>query len=547
MVRDRRHGQRPAPDRIAGRLSFTADDWDFLLNRRGLSLDVLLRPHVDHIVLGPVAVYKAIQSALGMEKLFPFALVSTAFFLASVVTLFVYLRRRAGAGSRWPGSSRCCSWARAERCCCGRFEVSFTASMATGIAALLALESEDRRGDAIACGLLVLGLAFSELALFFAVGAAVSMVLARRPWSRAYVVVVPVLLYAGWYAGWGHAAVSHASPHNLLHSPKYVLDALASSTASLLGAPNALRIWVGRALLVLLAAAVVLRIRSPKPLPRTLWCGLAILLSFWFLAAIDTTPGREATASRYQYVGVFLLLMVLADLLSGIRLRHPVVLAALGVGCLAVITNLVVLRHNYERMSDWATRARGALAGFEVGGSSADPGFVTGPSNTDITSLNSLEVGAYLSAVYAFGSPAYGASELAGASEEARVAADQLLAKAEELRPLAVAHPPPPGGPPPRIAAGSGAAATVKGSCLRVAGGVSPPLDLPRPGVSIRAPAGTAETIGLRRFASSFPVSYQLGGTNALLIRSDRSPRPWQAQFRGPGPVRVCGLSGGPP
>jgi hypothetical protein len=81
------------------KLSFMADDWDFLLNRRGLSLDVLLRPHVDHIVVGPVAVYKAIQSTIGMEKLFPYALVSTAFFLASVVVLFIYLRRRAGAFS----------------------------------------------------------------------------------------------------------------------------------------------------------------------------------------------------------------------------------------------------------------------------------------------------------------------------------------------------------------------------------------------------------------------------------------------------------------
>ena len=106
---------------LQSQLSFTADDWDYLLNRRGLSLDVLLRPHVDHIVLGPVAVYKAIQSTIGMEKLFPYAMVSTAF----------VPRQRGdcssstcaagpGAGSRWPGSSRCCSWARRGRCCCGR-------------------------------------------------------------------------------------------------------------------------------------------------------------------------------------------------------------------------------------------------------------------------------------------------------------------------------------------------------------------------------------------------------------------------------------------
>ena len=140
-----------------------------------------------------------------------------------------------------------------------------------------------------------------------------------------------------------------------------------------------------------------------------------------------------------------------------------------------MITNLVVLRHDYERISDWATRARGALAGFEVGGSSADPNFVTGPDNTDIVSLDSLQVGAYLSAVDAFGSPAYGASALAGASEEARVAADQLLADAEDLRLVPIVHPPPPGGPPPQVAGGAMGGAAPRGSCLTVTGPAVPP------------------------------------------------------------------------
>ena len=112
---------------------------------------------------------------------------------------------------------------------------------------------------------------------------------------------------------------------------------------------------------------------------------------------------------------------------------------------------------------------------------------------------------------------------------------------------MPVHRPPPPAGPPPRFVGGTGGGAAPQGSCLTVPGGASPPVDLPRPGVTISGPAGSVETVGLRRFASSFPVSFPLGGTNVLLIRSDRSPRPWQAQFRGPGPVRVCGLSGGPP
>ena len=530
---------------LLSHLTFFGDDWDPLLLRRGFNLEVLLRPHGEHILLGPTLIYKGIQATIGMEKLLPYAVVSTASFLASAVLLFLYLRRRVGDWLALAGVLPVLFMGTAWEVLLWPFEVSFTASVAAGIGALLALERRDDRGDALACALLVVSLAFSELALSFALGAAVWMILARRHWSRAYVVAVPLVLYVAWYAGWGHTAESHVSVHNLVHSPKYVLDALASSTASLLGVPASAIIWVRRSLLIVLGVAAGLRVRSPKPLPRSLWSALAVLLSFWFLAAISTMPGREPIASRYQYVGGVLLLMVLAELASGIRLRRPVVLGVLGIGCLATIANLVVLRHNDEKMSDWATRARGALAAFQVGGASADPNFITGPDNTDIVSLNSLRVGAYLSAVHAFGSPAYGASALAGASEEARVAADQLLADAEALRLVPIAHPPPPGGPPPRFSPGAGGGAAPRGSCLTVTGpgGASPPVDLPRPGVTVRAPAGAAETVELRRFASSFPLRYQLRGAGVLLIRNDRSPRPWQLRVSGPGPTRICGLA----
>ena len=301
------------------------------------------------------------------------------------------------------------------------------------------------------------------------------------------------------------------------------------------------------AALIPLAAAVLLRKRSRIPLPAPFWSSLVVLLSFWLFTAASYIPGRSPWASRYQYVGGVLLLMVLASLASGIRMRGAAILTALAVGGLAAISNLRDLHEGYQTRADLAARERGALAAFEVGGASADPGFTTGPANTDITAVGSLQVGPYLSAVDAFGSPTYGASELAGASEEARVAADQLLADAEELRPVAVNRPPAPAGPPPRFAGGAVGLAAPQGSCLTVPGGASPPVDLPRPGVTISPPGDSAETVGLRRFASSFPVSFPLGGTEVLLIRSDRSPRPWQAQFRGPGPVRVCGLSGGPP
>ena len=77
-------------------LTFFIDDWDLLLRRRGFSADVFLDPHARHLIIGPTIVYKAIQATFGMDSQIPFTVPAVFAFLASVVVLFVYLRRRVG-------------------------------------------------------------------------------------------------------------------------------------------------------------------------------------------------------------------------------------------------------------------------------------------------------------------------------------------------------------------------------------------------------------------------------------------------------------------
>ena len=185
-------------------LTFTYDEWDPLLDRPGLSAHALLAPHVDHILLGPTVFYRAIQVTIGMESLLPYAIVSTATFLLSVALLWIYMRRRVGRWLALAGVLPILFLGAAHEDLLWPFEISFTASMAAGIGALLALERPEGRGDAIACSLLVLGLAFSELALSFVLGVAILLAFDRGPWRRAYVVAVPIVLYAIWYMGWGH-------------------------------------------------------------------------------------------------------------------------------------------------------------------------------------------------------------------------------------------------------------------------------------------------------------------------------------------------------
>src|SRR5205823_4599840 len=77
------------------------------------------------------------------------------------------------------------------------FQIGYTGAIAAGVAALLAIERNDRRGDALACLLLLLSITFSELAVPFAVGAFV-FVLLDQPF-RPIRLLVP-LIPAGFYA-----------------------------------------------------------------------------------------------------------------------------------------------------------------------------------------------------------------------------------------------------------------------------------------------------------------------------------------------------------
>jgi hypothetical protein len=517
-------------------ITFLIDDWNLLLNRRGFDAHVLLDPHARHLILGPVVVYKAIQSTIGMESSIPYDVAAIAAFLASVVLLYIYLRRRVGDWVALAAVLPVLFMGSAYEDLLSAFQIGYFGSMAFGIGALLAFERGDRRGDAIACAALLGSLAFAEIALAFAAGIAVAIALKRGPLHRAWVPAVPLLLYAVWYPTFGQSGAylgpSSFSLHNVATSPPYVLDGFASSVAALLGLGAPLLFggtggleW-GRPLLVALVAVAVagiLRSRSP----RSIWVlvPLVIGLSFWFMTAANFTYGRAPYASRYQYVGGVFVLMIAANLAAGWRPGWRGVLGALAVGVAAAAANLVTLHRSYQSLAGTSEVVRGGLAGLEIAADEVDSGFVLTPQNSDWNYFKLVSAGPYVSASEKFGSPAYTESELAMAPAGARVAADKVLAAALPitLKPTA---------PPP----GSGCT-TVRGT-----GPAAPVLTLPPDGASLSAAHGAQASLGLRRYASSsFPVDLgPLTGSARLEIPTDRSSRPWQLRIESVGPVTVC-------
>jgi hypothetical protein len=533
-------------------LTFLIDDWDLLLSRRGFNAHVLFNPHADsHLIVGQVLVYKAIQGTIGMDSIVPYAVVATVCFLTSVVLLFVYVSRRIGDWIALAAVLPILVMGTAYEDLLTAFQINYFASVAFGIGALLAIERRDRRGDVITCLLLLASLAFAEIALAFAAGVLVAIVVQRGPLRRCWVIAVPAFLYAVWYLIYESGEKSYLSVHNVAVSPAYVVDGFASSLGSLLGLGTPILFngegglpW-GRPLLVVVIAGATFWLLRPRASARaSILIPLAVGVVFWLLTAANYAQGRSPTASRYQFVGAVFLILIAAELLAGWRPRWQAVLAAFAVSAAAAAANLETLHDGYRTLAASSVTVRGGLGGLEIAADQVSPDLLLTQQNSGFNYFTLLRAGPYLSASEKFGSPAYSEPELASAPEGAREAADKVLATAlpVSLRPRAE---PPSGGAPPRVVGPADIKTSVQGSCVAVSGfaGAAPILELPPGGVILKAPGDTPHALLLGRFSSGFPVSAgTLRRSANLLIPTDRSSRPWRLQVGGRGPITACAL-----
>jgi hypothetical protein len=530
----------------AAGLTYFQDAWEFLLNRRSFTADALLQPHGEHIVVFPVAIQQALLGAFGMDSARPGDVVLVVALLLSATLVFAYVRRRLGPWPALIAAVLLLFLGPAWQDLLWPFQISLVGSLLFGVAMLLALDREDGRGDAVACACLVLSVGFSSLGVAFVVGAVVDVLYRRSRlpaahadkgergagWGRAYVALVPLLLYAVWYVGWGHRADSQMTLHNVLVSPRFLLESLSASLGSLLALSTIAGEAVGRSRwgYVVLAGIVVLLAygwrRGQRPSPR-LWPVLASAATFWLLAAFNFIPGREAYSSRYLYVGGAFVLLIAADLLNGIRLDRRALLPAAAIAAAIAVVNLTPLREGRDFFRAQTLLTRSDLAAIEIARRSVDPGFALTTEVAGTPFLNEVRAGEYLAAVREHGSPAYTPAELARAEEAGRRQADVVLANALPVTVDSVAG-----------AAGGGR------GCVRVpAGDAAPPVRL-RPGLTrVAVAAGPAATLRLRRFArGGYPLEGTVPGGSTALIRivADAAERPWQMRLQAAQRALLC-------
>jgi hypothetical protein len=513
------------------RLSFISDDWELLVRRHGLSAGLFFEPYAEHILVGPTLVWKLLLGLFGMGSATPFYAVSIATFVLSAILLFAYARSRVGDWLALLAAVLVLFLGAAFEDLLLASQIGYFGSMAAGLGVLLALDRESEDGDRVACALLVVSIAFSSLGLIFVAGAFADLLLGRRPRERRlYIPLLPLALWGLWWAGWGHDAESHLSADNLRGVPSYVFDAAAAGFTSLFGLatgdgsePDQPHLIWGRLALIGVVILGAVKVARERRVSRGLAVVLVLALALWVVAALNRSPERFPTSSRYQYPSAVFILLVAAELLRGVKVPPPLVVAAAAGTFLAAVGGVSLMNRELTERWEPATDAiRYSLAAVEIAGPSADPAFpVSFPPRVTVSADR------YLDAVSDHGSPAFDEAELAGRPPEERLAADLTLASALGLALVS----PEPG---ERVLRCQDLQASAEGGT-----GVT----LLQGGFTLNNRGAAPVEVLLSRFADEFSVDMgplPAGVETSLTIPADRSDRPWNLGLRGQGPVRLC-------
>lgn len=517
--------------RLDSQLTFVADDWMLLVKRHEWSFDYFLHPFHGSIVLGPGVVYKFLQETVGMGSATPYYVVSIGTFALSAVLLFFYLRRRVGDWLALFGAVLVLFLGAAFEDLLFAFQVGYFGSVAAGLGMLLCLDREDEKWDRVACGLLVVSLAFGSVGLVFAAGAAVDFILGRRPRGRRfYVAFGPIVLFGLWWVLWGRGAENHVSLDNILHTPEFVFNAASAGIVSLLGLatgdgsePDQPHLIWGKLLLIGGGLLLLARVGRQRGISRGLGVALAIGLAFWILAGVNRDETRLPTSSRFQYPSAVFLLLIVGEGLRGLKRPPLALVAAAVVTALAIQGGISLLeREHEERWVPYADSLRAKLGAIEVAGPKADPEF-----NVFFPPDINAPAGDYLRAVDEFGSPAFSEAEIEAHPDASLGSADLGLAQALGL----ALEPAPPQGHPMRCQ-------TLKATADGTTG-----LTLFPGRYSFENQGALPAEMLLSRFSSELSVvmgTLEPGAHNSLTIPRDNSERPWILGLKGSGPIELC-------
>ena len=358
--------------------TFFADEWNFQVGYPDWSPATLLHPNSGNLIAAPAVLYKALTAIFGGDDYLPFRIVWVALDLASAGLFFALARRRVGDWAALAPTILLLFFGASFEVLGGPLGITVLMAVASGLGMLLLLEREDRAGDVGAAVLLALSLASYTAGVAFAAGAVVYLVLVRGRAGRrsAWVVAGPLLLYGAWRVWAIHFGGTDVGVGDILTLPGSMAHAIAAVCASVSGTFRdpvngglAFETDAGRVIAVAVAVVVAWRLLGPRarPIDPRVWVCLAMALVYWALISANLGPLRSPDASRYQYPGAVLLLLLLTQLFAGVQLgrRGGTLLAAALGFCL--LGNLAHLADGSRFLRDNGDENRGELTAVELG------------------------------------------------------------------------------------------------------------------------------------------------------------------------------------
>jgi hypothetical protein len=513
------------------------DEWDWITRRRGLSADTLLAPHNGHLSVVPVLLYKTLLQTAGLDHYWVFRTVLALLHLGCAVLVFVLARGRVGAQGALFAAGFVAVLGSAGDDLLWAFQIGFVVAVLFGLAALVALDRDTRRGDVAAAICLALALGSASVGAAFAVAVLVELALHPRRRERWWVFVAPLALYALWYLGYGESELKR---ENLGATPVYAAESGSAAAGGILG----LTLEYGRVLLVGLTAVVATRLwRAERLIPRLVALAAAPA-ALWVLTALSRAQFKEPTAPRYIYCGAILLVLLVCELQRGyvVPRRQATALLAVLLG-FAAVSNAATIDATGGGLRMQARDVEARLGALELAGPElVAPGLQISPTNAP-----QIQAGPALYAERSFGRLGLTEAELVRAPQNQGLAADNVLERAGVISAVPATGPATqPTGPPPASTGVTGGTLRRRGGCLLTrATGPDARLDVELPDgqalvISASAPAGVLA----RRFAKVAPTApigeVPAGGSIGIVARADRADVPWQLQVASAGNLTVC-------